>query len=196
MTANKAGKVAIDGFWGSVRTLRDQWFLLVFMAGALVWARDTYHAFSNLPVFVRQQEVAMASLETAVTRLEASLMQRLDAMPAPALRFSTGHLGLDDGAPDDWTVLRWQPIRNHAAECVARDIDAFMVDADGRWFAAVTAITVPGTDQARTGHAFGIRIPPKMAAGPARAGVRIVSECGSRRLVEIASWLPFRVIGG
>ncbi len=77
MTAELAGKAAVEGFWVTLRKLKEQWVLLVFLTGALLWARDTYDEFANLPSLVRQQMAGLAALEATVTRLEAEVVRRL-----------------------------------------------------------------------------------------------------------------------
>ncbi len=76
MTAELAGKAAVEGFWVTFRKLKEQWVLLVFLTGALLWARDAYDEFANLPSLVRQQMAGLAALEATVTRLEAEVRLR------------------------------------------------------------------------------------------------------------------------
>ena len=196
MTAEMAGRAAVEGIWGTVRRLKEQWLLLVFLAGALVWARDTYDEFAKLPLLVRQQMEGLAAVEATVTRLEAELVGRLNADHAPVLEFPGSRHGIDDGAPGAWTVLRWQPVRRLRADCTPSRIDAFMVDAEGQWFSVETAMAPMPALEGGADLAFGVRIHPRMAPGRARAGVQITSDCGSHLQVETAPWLPFRVLGG
>lgn len=196
MTADLAGRAAVGGLWASVRRLKDQWLVLVFLTGALIWARDTYHEFAKLPPLVRQQMEGLATLETTVTRLEVELVRRLDADRSPVLEFPGNRHGIDDGARGAWTVLRWQPVRRLRADCTPSSIDAFMVDAEGRWFSVETSMAPMPALDGGADLAFGLRIHPRMAPGRARAGVQITSDCGSHRQVETAPWLQFRVIGG
>ena len=87
MTAELAGKAAVEGFWVTLRKLREQWLLLVFLAGALLWARDTYDEFVKLPSLVRQQRSGLATLEATVTRLEAEVVRSLTGDHSPVLGF-------------------------------------------------------------------------------------------------------------
>jgi hypothetical protein len=41
MTAELAGKTALDGVWVTLNKLKRQWVLLVFFIGALFGARET-----------------------------------------------------------------------------------------------------------------------------------------------------------
>ncbi len=87
MTAELAGKAAVEGFWVTHRKLKEQWVLLVFLTGALLWARDTYDEFVKLPSLVRQQMTGLATLEATVTRLEAEVVRRLTEDHSPVLGF-------------------------------------------------------------------------------------------------------------
>jgi hypothetical protein len=42
MTAEHAGKTAAQGIWATLRAVKEQWVLVVFVAGALFWARDRW----------------------------------------------------------------------------------------------------------------------------------------------------------
>src|SRR5699024_6181482 len=60
MTARKAGELAAEGVWVTLRRLRDQWVLLVFAASVLFWARDVYDRFVDLPDRVARLEAGRA----------------------------------------------------------------------------------------------------------------------------------------
>ena len=104
MTAELAGKTAVDGVWVTLNKLKRQWVLLVFLTGALLWARETYDEFAKLPSLVRQQMAGLTTLEATVTRLEAEVMRRLQGDHSPVLGFPGNRHSVDDGAPGAWTV--------------------------------------------------------------------------------------------
>lgn len=194
MTADIAGKAAIGGAWETLRKVKEQWVVLAFLCGALFWARDTYDEFSGLPELVRRQMDGLSALESSVARLEAEVMRRLDGDRGPVFRFPKLQHSVDDGAPGDWTVLRWSPVERLRADCRPTGIDAFMVDSSGQWFSIEKAMTPMPVLDGETDLAFGVRIHPGMAPGRARIGVQITSDCGTHLQVDPAPWLPFRVL--
>lgn len=196
MTAERASKAALGGIWETLRSAKEQWVLLVFLAGTLLWARDTYQEFAGLPELVRRQMDGLATLEATVTRLEVELKRRFEGDREPVFGFpGTGH-SIDDGAAGAWTVLRWRPVRRLRADCLPVAIDAFMVDVAGQWFSVESAMTPMPALDGDADVAFGIRIPAAVHPGRARVGVQITSDCGSHMQVDPAPWLQFRVSGG
>jgi hypothetical protein len=194
MTAEMAGKVAVEGVWSTLRRVREQWVLLVFFGGALLWLHDTYEEFAKLPALVRQQMSGLAAVEATVARLETEVTRRLEADRSPVLGFpGTGH-GVEDGKPGAWTVIRWRPLRRLRADCSALAVDAWMVDQSGRWFSVETSVAPIPVPEGDTDLAFGARIDPKMDPGRAMALVQITFDCGTHRQVETAPWLQFRVL--
>jgi hypothetical protein len=168
--------------------------MIAFIAGALFWARDTWQEFRALPALMRQQAEGLGQLEAAIMRLEGELGRRLAADRSPALGFpGTGHT-VDDAAPGAWTLVRWRPVRPLRADCVPAGIDAWMVDADGTWFAVETALTPMPALEGETDLAFGVRVHPGMDRGRAQVLVQVSFDCGSHRQVETAPWLQFRVL--
>lgn len=196
MTAELAGRAAVEGVFATVRRLKEQWVTLVFLAGALFWARDTYDEFAKLPMLVRQQMEGLGALKTTVTRLEAEVVKRLQAGDGPAFAFPGNRDSVADGRPGTWTVLHLRPVTRLRADCVPGRLDAFMVDAEGRWFSVETALAPMPALEGKADVAFNVRIPPPMAPGRAKAQVQVTSRCGAERQVDTSPWLPFRVIGG
>jgi hypothetical protein len=194
MTAELAGKVAVEGVSATLRRIREQWVLLVFFAGALFWLRDTYDEFAKLPALMRQQMSGLATLEATVTRLEAEVKRQLVGDHSPVLAFPGTEHGIDDGAPGDWTVVRWHPLRLLRADCTPLAIEAWMVDQGGQWFSVETSVAPIPAPEGDTDLAFGVRIHPRMDLGHALVLVQVAFDCGTHRQVETAPWLQFRVL--
>jgi hypothetical protein len=195
MTAKMAGKAAIDGVWVTLNKLKEQWVLLVFLTGALLWVRDTYDEFAKLPTLVRQQMSGLAALEATVTRLEVQVVRRLKVDRSPVLGFPGTKHGIEDGAPGAWTTLYWRPVKRLRDDCVASAIDAWMIDSNGQWFSVETAVAPMPALEGEADLAFGVRVHPLMGLGRARVLVQITFDCGTHRQVETAPWLQFRVLG-
>jgi hypothetical protein len=194
MTAELAGKAAVEGFWVTLNKLREQWVLLVFLTGALFWTRETYDEFAKLPSLVRQQMAGLTTLEATVTRLEAEVVQRLRGDHSPVLGFPGKRHSIDDGAPGAWTVLRWRPVKRLRADCVPSAINAWMVDRNGQWFSVETAVAPVPALEGEADLAFGVRVHPLMDRGRAQVLVQITFDCGTHRQVETAPWLQFSVL--
>ncbi len=194
MTAEMAGKAAIEGFWATLRRIRDQWLVVTFLAGAAFWLRDTYLQFAELPGLVRQQMNGLAAVEKTVARLEDQVKRRLVGDHSPILAFPGDRHEITDGAPGAWTVLRWRPVRVLRRDCLPGTIDAWMVDSRGRWFSAETALAPMPELAGEADLAFGVRIPQAMAPGRARVLAQVAFDCGTHRQVESAPWLHFRVL--
>lgn len=200
MTAETAGKAAVDGVWATLRHLREQWMLITFLAGAAFWIRDIYDEFAPLPALMREQMRGLSQLEATVTRLEGQVKQE-QVTPdqgkgnrSPVLGFPGNLHSVDDGAPGAWIMLHWRPVRSLRGDCVPTAINAWMVDADGAWFAVETRLAPMPVLEGEQELAFGLRVHPGMVPGRARVLVQIVFECGSHRQVETAPWLQFRVL--
>ena len=193
MTAEMAGKAAVEGVGTTLRRLRDHWLVLAFFAGALFWARDTWDEFAAVPALMREQTAGLAAVETRLGRLETSV-----ARPAPdrspVLGFPGGGHAIEDGAPGAWTVLRWRPVEALRGDCVAETLDAWAVDAAGAWFAVETSLAPMPALEGEADLAFRVRVHPRMVPGRARALVQVVFDCGTHRQVETAPWLQFRVL--
>jgi len=195
MTAEMAGKAAVEGVWTTLKRMREQWMLLTFFAGAAFWARDTWDEFAPLPALAREQTRQLVHLEAAVTRLEGQVSRRSAADRSPVLGFPGNRHVVDDAVPGAWTVLRWRPVRSLRGDCVAEGVSAWMVDATGAWFAAETALAPMPALEGEQDLAFRLRVHPGMSPGRAQVVVQVAYHCGSHRQVETAPWLQFRVLG-
>ena len=195
MTAEMAGKAAAEGVWATLRRLKEQWVLLTFFAGALIWARETWDEFAALPALVREQGGGLALVETRLDRLETAVAGRPAPDRSPVLGFPGNRHAIADGSPGAWTVLSWRPVEGLRGDCVATGLDAWMVDAAGAWFAVETALAPMPLVEGRTELAFRVRVHPRMVPGRARAQVQVTFDCGTHRQVEAAPWLQFRVLG-
>ena len=194
MTAKMAGRAAIGGLWVTLDKLKEQWLVLVFLTGALLWARDTYDEFNKLPSLVRQQMSGLAALEATVTRLEAEVKGRMTENHSPVLGFPGTRHGIDDGAPGAWTALRWSPVQRLRDGCVSSAFDAWMVDRNGQWFSVETAVESMPAFEGEADLAFGVKVHPLMDRGRAQVLVQVTFDCGTHRQVETAPWLQFRVL--
>lgn len=193
MTAEMAGRAALDGVWGTVRRLRDQWLLIVFLSGAVLWARDTYDEFAKLPSLVRQQMSGLAELQATVTRLEGEVKRRLLGDRTPVLAFPGSRHGIADGRPGRWTTATWRPVRRLRDECVPRTVRAWIVDGEGQWFSAETAIRAMPALVDETDLAFWVRVPESASPGRAKLLTQVDVDCATHRQVESAPWLQFRI---
>lgn len=194
MTAEMAGRVAVEGAWAGLRRLREQWVLLVFFAGALIGLRDTYDEFAKLPALVRQQVSGLATLEAKVTQLDAEVMRRFTVDQSPVVAFPGTKHSVDDGAPGAWTVLHLRPVRRLREACVPRRIDAWMVGRDEQWFTVETSVTLMPALEGETDLDFGVRVHPLMKRGRARVLVQVSFDCRGYPRVETTPWLHFRVL--
>ena len=194
MTAEKtAGMKQIETVWGPLRTLRDQWFLLVFMAGALFWLRDTYDEFAALPATVAAQRAELAALANGVAKLERSLDRQEARRFQPAFRLGDdGHV-VEDGRPGEWTTVRLAQVAPTRTDCRAYAIDAWLIDNAGRWFSAPTSLTLAPGLTGETELAFDVRIGPEVAPGRAQMVVQFTHDCGTHHQVQTVPRLPFRI---
>lgn len=196
MTADLAGRAALEGVWGTLKRLKEQWLLVLFLSGAVFWVRDTYDEFAKLPPLVRQQMTGLAELQETVTRLEGEVKRRLTGDRSPVLVFPGTQHGVADAAAGAWTTLSLRPVRRLRDDCVPRGIDAWMVDHRGRWFSVETAMRSMPLLRDETDLAFGVLVPAATAAGRAKLLVQIVFECTAHRQVETVPWQQFRVVPG
>ncbi len=196
MTADLAGRAAIEGVWGTLRRLKEQWLLVLFLSGAILWVRNTYDEFAKLPPLVRQQMTGLAELQETVTRLEGEVKRRLLGDRTPVLEFPGARHGVADGAPGTWTTLSLRPVRRLRDDCVPRGISAWMVDHQGRLFSVVTAMRSMPLLRDETDLAFSVLVPGAATAGRAKLLVQIVLDCGTHRQVETVPWQQFRVTPG
>lgn len=194
MTAEMAGKAAVEGVFATLRRVREQWMLVTFFAGAVLWARDVWDEFAPLPALVREQTGQLGRLEATVTRLEGQVSRRLATDRSPVLGFPGNRHVVEDARPGTWTVLRWRPVQSLRSDCVAEAVTAWMVDATGAWFAVETDLAPMPALTGEHDLAFRLRVHPGMAPGRAQAVVQVAYHCDSHRQVETAPWLQFRVL--
>lgn len=193
MTAEKAGKAAIEGLWDTIRRLRDQWVLLAFMLGALMWLRDIYDEFVPLPAIVAAQTDELTAMAESVARLEQEWGQR--DRQAPVLEFPGTRHSIEDARPGEWAAARLAPTRPLRKDCRTVGIDVWLIDARGRWFAVETSLGKMPRLDAETDFAFGVRVHPDAAPGRAQVLVELTHDCGTHRQVQAAPRLHLRVIG-
>lgn len=195
MTAEIAGKAAIESAWSTLRRMREQWLLILFLTGALLWARDTYDEFAKLPPLVRQQMSGLAELRETVMRLEDQVKRRLLGDRTPVLEFPGTRHGIADSVPGQWTILSWRPVRRLRDDCVPKGLDAWIVDRRGQWFSVETAVSSLPALRDEVNLSFGVLVDPAVSEGRAKLTAQIVFDCGTHRQVQTAPWLQFRVIG-
>lgn len=193
MTARKAGELAAEGVWDTLRRLRDQWVLLVFAASVLFWARDMYDRFVDLPDRV-------AALGQAVGELRAGMAQ-LDTGQAsgtvdrsPALAFPGIEHAIEDGRPGALVTVRLGPVVRVRGDCRNSELSAFMIDAEGSWYSVETDLARVPQIEGSQKLAFGVKVHPRMAVGRAEFLVQMTQDCGMHRQVDASPRLPFRVL--
>ncbi len=195
MTARKAGVLAAEGVWVTLRRLRDQWVLLVFAASVLFWVRDVYDRFVDLPARVEALGEGVDALRSGVARLEAG-----PAGPAtdrsPALVFPGTQHAIEDGRPGDVVTVSLAPVERVREDCRTGDLAAFMIDARGKWYSVETDLARVPQIEGSQGLAFGVTVHPGMAVGRAQFLVQMTQDCGSYRQVDSSPRLPFRVLPG
>lgn len=193
MTARKAGELAAEGVWVTLRRLRDQWVLLVFAASVLFWARDVYDRFVDLPARVAELGVAIGELRQGVERLEAG-KAAVTVDRSPALAFPGTEHAIEDGRPGDVVTVALSPVERVRGDCRNGDLAAFMIDAGDKWYSVETdLVRVPQIEGSQK-LAFGVKVHPRMAVGRAEFLVQLTQACGSHRQVDASPRLPFRVL--
>lgn len=192
MTAEKAGLLA-EGFWATLKRVRDHWVLLVFLATSLFWMRDLYTRFIDLPVHVTELRTAIDELRVSIARLEARPGAAVPVR-APALVFpGVGH-DIDDGRPGGWVTARYNLAHQVRPECRPGTPAAYMIDAGGRWTSVRLAMTgFPLLDRAQP-VAFAVRIDPQIATGRTQFELQVPQHCGTHTQVDVAPRLQFRVL--
>lgn len=195
MTADDAGKVAFDGVWVTLKRIKEQWLLLVFMAGALFWARDTIDQYLPLPGLVGGLAARVEAINASVARLEQAGNTGAVGDRSPVLAFpGTGH-DAADARPGEWAQVRLAPVRTLRDDCRPTGVWAYMVDSSGRWFAVDTELAPMPHLTGDADLAFGVRVHPRMARGRARVSVQITHDCGTYQQVDTAPWMHFIVLG-
>jgi len=193
MTAKRAGELAADGFWSTLRRIRDHWIVLAFLASGLFWLRDAYEQFIDLPGQVDEVRGSLGELRADIARLRQAAPDKGTDRSAALVFPGTGH-SIEDGKLGGFVTVRLAPAKRLRSACRARALAVFMIDATGRWF------TVP-TDLAHLPHfagaqdlAFSVRIHPRMALGRAQMLVQVTQDCGTHLQVDSTPRLHFRVL--
>lgn len=193
MTAERAGRLAALGFWRTIRRLRDQWILLVFLATALFWMRDTYEEFVDLPADMAEVQTSIGALHDRIAHLEEQLEPIATVQTAALVFPGTGH-SIDDGQPGSFVTVRLAHAKWVRPECRATGLAGFFIDANGRWFLAET-------DMVRMPHllgsedlAFAVRVHPRMSVGRAQFLIQVTHDCATHLQVDSAPRLHFRVL--
>lgn len=195
MTAEKNASV-MQGVLGALRTLRDQWLLLAFMAGALFWLRDTYDEFAPLPATVAAQTVKLAALTQGVARLEQTLDRQDERRFAPAVSLGAHGNVVEDGRAGEWITARLKRVVPLRTDCRADALNAWLIDQAGRWFSAPTSLDRLPELRGETELGFGVRIGTEAVPGRASLLVQFTHDCGTHRQVLTATSLPLLVIEG
>lgn len=193
MTAKTAGKLAAEGLWTSLKSLRDHWVLLVFLATGLFWARDVYDEFNDLPARVAELHQIVGDLRHDIAALDPAVAKAAPDL-TPATAFPGAKHRVADGRAGQMVAVRFEPVMQVRDDCLPGDLAAYMIDASGMWFAVETDLgRMPGLDGLQE-LAFGVRIHPRMAAGRAQFLVQVTQRCGKHLQVDRAPRLHFRVL--
>ena len=197
MTAKKAGTLAVAGFWRTIKRLRDQWLVVVFLATALFWARDIYEQFIDLPAHVAELRSSIGEMHQDIAQLDDRLDSRLAGSApdrAPVLVFpGTGH-SVDDGQPGSFVTARLQPAKRVRDDCRTTGLVVFMIDARDRWYSVETDLLHPPQLSGQQDLAFAVRVHPRMAVGRAQFLLQATQDCGSHLQVDASPRLHFRVL--
>lgn len=193
MTAKRAGRIAAEGVWATLRRLRDQWVLLVFAVTALFWARDFYEQYMELPSHVATQGERIIQLQNEIARLEGRVATRA-ADRSPVLAFPGMQHGIDDGEVGEPVTARLNPVQWLRADCQTDELAAFMIDSGDQWYSVETDLVrlpqLSGVQQL----AFGVKVHPRMTVGRAQFLIQITQDCGSHLQVDSSPLLHFRVL--
>ena len=195
MTADDAGKTAAQGIWATLRTLKEQWVLIVFVTGALFWARDTWEELSGLPATVAAMSAETGALARRIETVEAALAGRPGGQGGQILlSFPGGRHRASDARPGGWSEVRLDPVRPAEGDCAPVSVDAYVVDAGGRWFQARATVEAPPALEGEGELAFAVEVPAGVSPGRAEIALRFVHDCGGAIAVAAAPRLPFRVL--
>ena len=194
MTAKTASRFALEGFWGTLRTLRDQWVLIVFFGTALFWVRDHYDQFMELPPRLAELQRDMDEVRGELVRLDKALVDP-EAGRGPVLNLTGTRHAITDGAPGSRVAVTLETVQVVRDDCKASDFGAFMIDASGKWYSVTT-------DLERMLHvvnaqdiAFEVWVHPRMQPGRARFLIEVTYTCAQEIRVVRSPVLPFRVLG-
>lgn len=193
MTAKSAGTLAATGFWRTLKRLRDQWLLVVFLATALFWSRDVYEQFVDLPTQVVELQGTIGDLRQDISRLDTRLASTAPDR-APALVFpGSGHT-VDDGRPGSFVTVRLNPAKRVRDDCRTTGLVVFMIDALDRWFTVETDLLHPPLLSGQQELAFAVKVHPRMAVGRAQFLLQATQDCVSHLQVDTSPRLQFRVV--
>ncbi|MEM0988572.1 MAG: hypothetical protein AAGK00_06800 [Pseudomonadota bacterium] len=193
MTAKTAGKLAAEGFWTSLRTLRDHWVLLVFLATGLFWLRDTYEDFVDLPARVSELHQVVGDLRRDIASLDQAVAGGAPDL-SPALAFPGAKHRVADGWPGQAVAVRLDPVVPVRPACRPGDLVAYMIDATGMWFVVDTDLDRMPELDGQQELAFGVRVHPRMAVGRAQFLIEVAQHCGTHLQVDRSPRLHFRVL--
>ena len=193
MTAKTASRLAMHGVWGTLRTLGDQWVLLVFFGTALFWARDVYEQFIDLPARVTEMQSGLIEIRSDIQRLDEAFA-RPHQNREPVLSFPGTRHRIADGAPGRLVFVELAPVQVVRDDCTAHALSGFMIDARGTWYTVDLGISQVPHLSDRQDLAFEVRVHPRMAQGRATFLVEIASDCGTHVQIDRSPTLPFRVI--
>lgn len=191
MTAENAGKLAIGGFWGTLKRLRDQWVLLAFAAGALFWARDFWESFVDLPERLAVQEERVAELDAEIAVLA---VRKAAVDHSPAIAFPGTRHGIGDGRSGELVPVALDPTEWIRPECRSVELAAYVVDEAGQWHSVETSLARLPQLEGSQRLAFGVRLPDGIAAGRAQFLIQVTQDCGDHRQVDSSPRLHFRVL--
>ena len=194
MTSESAGKMAIGSAWATLRALRDQWLLLVFLSGSLLWLRDTYARFEQVPEALAEHGVLLARLQDEVAGLQAAIGQDMAARTGAVIAFPGNRHAIEDARAGEWTVARLTPTRPLRGDCRTVGLEVWMIDGKGRWFSTETGVTTFPKLTEETDLSFQVRVPSQAAPGRAQGLVQLTHDCGTHLQVQTVPRLPFRVV--
>lgn len=193
MTAERAGKLALDGIWGTLKQVRDQWVLLAFVMTALVWARDLYEQITDMPPQVAELREHVDVLGAAIARLDGARVHA-EVDRSPALAFPGMKHVVEDGRPGGLVTVRFRPARWVRADCRPGTLAAYMIDAEEKWRSVdVDLVRLPRILETQD-IAFGVHVPLRMAIGRAQLLIQITQDCGTHVQVDSSPRLHFRVL--
>lgn len=190
MTAKQAGLLAAEGFWLTLKRLRDQWVLLAFLATALFWGRDIYEQFIDLPEKVQDLRGSIVELRRDLARLD----QRAVDDRSPALVFpGTGH-SVGDGRRGAYVTVTFSPAERVRDDCLTTALSVYMLDRTGRWFSVETDLATLPHFAGTQDLSFAARVHPRMTPGRAQFVAQIGQDCGTHQQVDNSPLLQFRVL--
>lgn len=193
MTANHTGRNTVSGLWLTLKRLRENWILIVFVATALYGARDVYHEIIRLPHRVETLHATLGELEGGMVRLEAALLapavDQGEVLSFPGLLHAA-----TDGQPGEWVMARFRPVHALRPECQPAGLAAYMIDSDRRWFSVQTDLAGWPLMGSHQELAFGVEVHPRMAVGRAQLLIQVVHDCGGQLQVDSSPVLPFHVL--